>query len=189
MQACRLRWEAAGPGAHAGLVVRNERKARGRQDRLVSGIEVIHILALFKVRGDEVGHPRLVGETAGDIAVQYLVVDDRGRRNIREDERHQHRDADRKRCSSARRGVGAIPIPRHAGRPGPTRRLAEPVSLVSPDGLFQVRWRGCEWTDRDGSMWIRNKLRAWWAVKELIGDGEDWRRVDQIQPVGDRPDR
>jgi len=51
------------------------------------------------------------------------------------------------------------------------------------DGQYQVRWRGGEWTDRDGSFRTRNKLRAWWAVKELIDDGEDWKRVDTIQPV------
>jgi hypothetical protein len=52
-----------------------------------------------------------------------------------------------------------------------------------PDGRYQVRWRGGEWTDRDGTFWTDSKLAAWWAVKELIGDGSDWKRVDRIESV------
>jgi hypothetical protein len=51
------------------------------------------------------------------------------------------------------------------------------------DGRFQVRWRGGEWTDQDGTFRTANKLRAGWAVQELIGDCVDWRRVDQIHRV------
>jgi hypothetical protein len=38
-------------------------------------------------------------------------------------------------------------------------------------------------TDRDGTFWTDNKLKAWSAVKELIGDGEEWKRVGQIRSV------
>jgi hypothetical protein len=41
-----------------------------------------------------------------------------------------------------------------------------------------VRWRGGEWTDRDGTFGTDTKLKAWWAVKELIGVGSGWKRVD-----------
>jgi hypothetical protein len=51
------------------------------------------------------------------------------------------------------------------------------------EGRYQVRWRGGEWTDRDGSFRTGNKLEAWSAVKELIGDGNDWTRVDETKPV------
>jgi len=51
------------------------------------------------------------------------------------------------------------------------------------DGRYQVRWRGGEWTDRDGCYRTGNKLQAWAAVRELIDDGEDWKRVDRIESV------
>ena len=42
------------------------------------------------------------------------------------------------------------------------------------DGRYQVRWRGGEWTDRDGACWRTNKLAAWAAVMELLDDGSEW---------------
>jgi hypothetical protein len=51
------------------------------------------------------------------------------------------------------------------------------------DGRLQVRWRGGEWTDRDGTLWTDDKLKAWWAVRELIGDGTEWKRVDHVTSV------
>jgi hypothetical protein len=46
-----------------------------------------------------------------------------------------------------------------------------------------VRRRGGEWADRDGTFFTHNKLKAWSAVRELIGDGTQWKRVDQVESV------
>jgi hypothetical protein len=54
------------------------------------------------------------------------------------------------------------------------------------DGRFQVRWRGAECTDRDGTLWTDNKLKAWSVVKELIGDGTEWKRCDRLESVAHR---
>ena len=85
--------------------------------------------------------------------------------------------------------------------PGPTtrRRHYSSASLKSPppctkaatawDGsacrrlarariAAQVRWRGGEWHDRDGSRRTRDRGEAWAAVRGLIGDGDGWQRTD-----------
>jgi hypothetical protein len=46
-----------------------------------------------------------------------------------------------------------------------------------------VRWRGGARTDRDGAFWTDSKLKAWSAVKELIGDGTQWKRADHVESV------
>jgi hypothetical protein len=55
------------------------------------------------------------------------------------------------------------------------------------DGRFQVRWRGGDWTDRDGICWRTTKAEAWAVVKRLLDDGGQWRRVDgkQVSRTGD----
>lgn len=50
------------------------------------------------------------------------------------------------------------------------------------DGRYQVRWRGGEWRDRDGCLWRVERVDAWAAVRELIGDGTGWTRVDAGAP-------
>ena len=45
------------------------------------------------------------------------------------------------------------------------------------DGRYLVRWRGGDWTDRDGTF-TGDRHAAWTAVRALISDGKAWRRVD-----------
>jgi hypothetical protein len=46
------------------------------------------------------------------------------------------------------------------------------------DGRFQVRWRGGEWTDRDGRYRTRDEKVALEAIKQLVGSpDEGWRRA------------
>jgi hypothetical protein len=67
---------------------------------------------------------------------------------------------------------------------GPHVRRDVWVDLLD-DGRYQVRWRGGEWTERDGVLWATDKPAAWAAVQELLDDagGGEWKRVDQIEPV------
>lgn len=46
-----------------------------------------------------------------------------------------------------------------------------------PDGRYQVRWRGGRWRDRDGVCWRSSRDDAWTAVKGLLEDGSDWKRM------------
>jgi hypothetical protein len=46
------------------------------------------------------------------------------------------------------------------------------------DGRFQVRWRGGEWRDRDGSYRTGDERVAVAAVRALVGAREEgWRRL------------
>jgi hypothetical protein len=46
------------------------------------------------------------------------------------------------------------------------------------DGRFQVRWRGGEWLDRDGSYRTGDERVAVAAVRALVGArAEGWRRL------------
>lgn len=45
-------------------------------------------------------------------------------------------------------------------------------------GRYQVRWRGGDWRDRDGTWRTHDKHAAWNTVKLLTGDGGSWKRLD-----------
>jgi hypothetical protein len=53
------------------------------------------------------------------------------------------------------------------------------------DGRYDVHWHGGDWRDRDGHYRTRDRHVAWWAVRELIGDGEGWIRSD-LAPLSPR---
>lgn len=63
------------------------------------------------------------------------------------------------------------------GAPGGLPRRDVWVELLD-DGRYQVRWRGGEWRDRDGQYRTPHKDIAWWAVQQLISDGDSWQRLD-----------
>jgi hypothetical protein len=47
------------------------------------------------------------------------------------------------------------------------------------DGQYQVRWRGGDWRDRDGSFRAPDRGDAWAAVRQLLDNGSDWQRIDR----------